>query len=105
MFLFRKKTKAVQNTNDREMIDRSSKNIDALLVLCTEEEHTQKLTKIKETLKYLLPSTKAEVQSYDKKIKGQIEDLKIALTKGNSAKINSMIQDLEILIAERNALL
>lgn len=108
-FFGKKKTQANKNSDDRNLIDVNYRSIEALIVLSTDQEFTASLKKLQEQLKYLTPSTSDKVYGYDKKIKGCIEDLKIALTKDGDAKNNAkaklLIQDIKVLIADRNAIL
>lgn len=106
---FKKKTKAESNLNDRELINKNSALIDALVALNKNEEFEVELKNVKETLKYLIPSTESKIYNADKKIAGIIGDIKIALNKASDSEPNKkaemLMRDLKVAIAERNALL
>lgn len=108
-FFFKRKNLAKEKTNeDRSLIDVNYKSIETLIVLSTDKEFTDELKKMQEQLKYLIPSADDKVYEYDKKIKNGIGDLKICLTKDgdakNSVRAKQSIQNIKVLIAERNAL-
>ncbi len=107
MGLFKKKTCATKNLEDRELIETNSKAMDALFILCENEALLATLKSIKEELTYLSPSTSDKVSHCDKKIKDLIADIKISLTKnaGNDPKAESLVKDLRLKIAERSTLL
>ena len=95
--------------NDREMIEKNSKDIDTLLVLAKDEEFKVELKKLQEQIKYIIPLPESKAGDYDKKIKNAISDLKIELVKDKDdekavAKINALLRDLKLLVAERKAL-
>ncbi len=108
-FFWKKKNLANKNNEDRNLIDINYRSVESLIVLSSDQEFTTSLKKLQEQLKYLTPSTSDKVYGYDKKIKGSIEDLKIALTKDGDAQSNTkaklLIQDIKVLIADRNAIL
>ena len=62
---------------------------------------------MQEKIKYLTPSTIEKIVNFDKKITETIGDLKISLTKDGDTESNSkplkLLQDIEILIAERES--
>ena len=105
---FRKKTKAESNMNDRELINKNCETIDVLIALNRNEEMEAELKSVKETLKYLIPSTNNKVYDADQKMKNAIGDLKNALTKANdnepNKKAEMLMRDLKVAIAERNAI-
>ena len=105
---FKKRKMATDNKEDRELLEYNSKSIDVLLVLSENDGNiTNELKKIQEEIKFLIPSHEAVVFDFDKKIKAQIEDIKILFTKNTDGKmdekIKDAIRDLKILIAERNS--
>lgn len=108
-FFRKKKTLANKNVYDRNLIENNYKSMETLIVLSTDQTFTLSLKKVQEELKYLTPSVSDKVCGYDKKIKDCIEDLKIVLTKdGNvqdNAKAKRLVQDIKVLIAERNAII
>ena len=109
MFFGKRKKLAQKNQLDRNVIDVNYKMIDALVVLCTDDDFNTELKKLQEQLKYQISSTNDKVCSFDKKIKSAIDDLKIALTKEgdakNNAKAQSLLREIRVLIAERNSYL
>ena len=105
---FKKRKMATDNKEDRELVEYNSKSIDVLLVLAENDAIiTNELKKIKEELKFLIPSHEPTIFDFDKKIKAQVEDIKILFTKNTDGKmdekIKDAIRDLKILIAERNS--
>ena len=105
MCFFRRK-KMKQITEDRNLIVTNQKTIETLITISQNSEFTEVLKKLQEQLKYLTPSRSEKIFSYDKKIKDAIEDLEIALTKNgdaeNNAKALKILQDIKVLIADRN---
>lgn len=104
---FKKRRMAADNKEDRELIEFNSKSIDVLLTLTENEELQAELRKIQEEIKFLIPSPDGKIFDFDKKIKAQIEDMKILFTKNADGKMESKIKDaireLKVLIAERNS--
>ena len=105
-FFRKKKTSTDKITNDRELIVTNQKSIETLIALSTNEEFNESLKKLQDQIKFLTPSRSEKTYNYDKKIKGAIEDLKIALTKNgdaeNNKKVAAIIQDIKVLISDRN---
>ena len=105
MCLFRRKNLTENNKKDREMISLNEKSFETLLILAKEDEFKDKIRAVQNKVKYLIPSTNDKVFNYDKKIKEAIGDLKISLTKDGSVETNNklekLLQEIEILIAER----
>lgn len=105
-FFRKKKTSMKQITEDRNLILTNQKTIETLITISQNSEFTEVLKKLQEQLKYLTPSRSEKIFSYDKKIKDAIEDLKIALTKNGDAESNAkalkILQDIKVLIADRN---
>ena len=109
MFGIFKKKASVQNTMDRELIEKNSGAIDALVVLAYDDAVKAKLKALKEQVKYIIPLVDEKAYSMDKKVSALIGDIKIELSKYNgeekvAAKITNLIRDLEVLVAERKAL-
>ena len=104
---FFKKKKSVANSEDRELIESNSKSVDALIVLAGDNsEYIKDLQELKEKLKYLMPSPDSKILDYDKKIKNNLDDMRIALTKADgeeSKKVDRYFTDIKLLIADRNA--
>ena len=104
-FRRKKNNAANKNFEDRELIARNSKLIDALLVLTDEENLKADLKKLQEELKFLIPSPNDKVYEYDKKIGNSIDDIRILLKKGDNAKASKMLRDVRELISMRNTLI
>lgn len=105
---FKKKTNAESNMTDRELVEKNSRTIDVLIELNRNEEFEAELRNVQETLKYLQPSTNHKIYEADKKIKNAIGDLKIALNKVSddepNKKVEALMRDLKVAIAERNVI-
>ena len=106
MGLFRRKKEADKVMEDRELVSHNEKSIEALIVLAGKnEEFINELRLLKEKLKYLTPTDAAK--DYDKKIKNQIEDLRIILVKSEGQdlpkKAETIRTQIEVLISDRNA--
>lgn len=102
----KKSTPAEATANDRELISENERAMAALLVLCEGNEAlTEEIKKVREQVKYLTPVDDPKVVEFEKKIKNQIEDMRIALNKDgcedNIKAINALTQ-LRLLIADRN---
>ncbi len=105
MWPFKKKSNGTKNGEDRELIDRNYKLVEALIVLSTDDELTEQLGDVKEKLKYLTPSENSKVYDADKKISNAIQDMKILLTKEAIPKAKTALKELLVLVAERNSLI
>ena len=105
-FFRKKKDSTIQIRLDRNLIIANQKSIETLIQISTNEEFNESLKKLQEQIKFLTPSRSEKTYNYDKKIKDAIEDLKIALTKNSDAegnkKIAAIIQDIKVLISDRN---
>lgn len=99
-------TPALMTVNDRELVAENAKRVEALIVLAgDDEELVNSLNALQEQLKYLVPTDDKKVYDSDMKIKHNIEDMKIVLTKDGkdkADKANSLIKDIKVLIADRN---
>lgn len=109
MFFFKKKTNAEKNKNDRDMIEANSKMMEALIVLTDNADLKADFKAIEEQIKYIIPLVDDKAAEMDKKIKNAISDIKIELVKDRAddkatAKLNGLVKDLKVLIAERKAL-
>ncbi|MBQ8725850.1 MAG: hypothetical protein IJY84_01965 [Clostridia bacterium] len=109
MFFFKKKTNAEKNKNDRDMIEANSKMMEALIVLTDNADLKAEFKAIEEQIKYIIPLVDDKAAEMDKKIKNAISDIKIELVKDRAddkatAKLNGLVKDLKVLIAERKAL-
>lgn len=110
MCLFKKKKNQAERTKENsELISRNAKRIEELIVLAGDDkELIGELRSLQEKLRYLIPSGNDKVADYDRKIKGQIEDLKIKMVKGDAPEdmqktMKRVIMQISQLIAERNA--
>ena len=109
MFGIFKKKASVQNTMDRELIEKNSGSVDALIVLAYDDAMKAKLKALKEQIKYIMPLVDEKAYNMDKKVSALIGDIKIELSKYNgeekvAVKINNLVKELEVLVAERKAL-
>lgn len=103
----KRKTEADKTLEDRELVAENSKSIEALVVLAKDNDSiAEELRTLQEKLKYLIPSDDSKIKDYDKKIKNLIGDMRIALTKSDgedSKKTETILTDLKLAIADRNA--
>ncbi|MCH5142715.1 MAG: LPXTG cell wall anchor domain-containing protein [Clostridiales bacterium] len=106
IFLRKKKVQPSDPDADLKLIAENSKFVEVLLVQAEgNEEIVNELKELQEDLKYLKPSREKKVYDYDKKIKDNLGDLKIAFTKTDgegSKKTVQLIKDIKMLVAERN---
>ena len=103
MLFFKKKTAADKTANDRSIVEDNSLYVDALIAISKSETLTVKLKELREKLKYLISSDNAKVLDCDKKIKNQLEDIKLAIVKEKpEEKLLDMINEVYVIIAERN---
>lgn len=105
MCLFKRRKQSDKALEDRKLISTNEKSIDVLIVLAGEnEEFIKKLHGLKEKLKYLIPSD--NVKDFDKKIKDQIEDLRIVLIKSDGQELpkiaENILTQINVLICDRN---
>ncbi len=108
MCLFRRKTDAQKNMNDRELIEKNADAIGALKSIAT-EEMVEVLKLLQEEVKYINPLVDSKAYDLDKKIRNLIDDLKIEIVKAKEgdkaqAKMDGIIRELKLKIAERKAL-
>lgn len=107
MGLFRTKKEADKTKDDRELIAANSSALEALFVLANgNEELVSELKNLQEKIKYLIPSSDSKINDYDKTIKNKIGDLRIALTKADgetSKKVEGLVTDIKLAVADRNA--
>ena len=109
MCFFRKKRESVKAIQEKELVSDNEKSIDALIVLAEQQEENEdfiaELKKLKESIKYLIPSTDSKVHDYDKKIKNLIGDLRIVLVKEDGEKTDKakkILTQIKLAIADRN---
>lgn len=106
--IFKKKSNGEKNKIDFDLVQANYKYVETLKVLAQGGDAAveEKLTEIQNKLQFLMPSDNDKVKDYDKKIKNALEDVKIALVKDKAdAKILSLIKEVEVAVAERNAIL
>ena len=113
MHFGRKRRKMAGKVGDeREVIAHNAAAIESLIVLAKDDEELiQELKKLQEKIKYLTPSDNGKVADCDKKIKNLIEDMRIVLVKADKksdeetlpAKARSILQQIKLTIADRNA--
>lgn len=107
MGLFKKKKVAEKVKKDRELISENERAIEALVILCKDnEEIAAELKSMQEKLKYLTASEDGKIYDFDKKIKNLIEDMRIALVKADgetSKKVENALLQLKLTVADRNA--
>lgn len=104
----KRKTAKVQIEADIELIEENARAVDVLMVYSKSDAATlEKLTALKDDIKYLSPSCEAEVKAYDKKIADKLGDLKLALNKARQRDMfeqsKQLIEEIELVIAERNS--
>lgn len=106
MGLFRRKKDSEKVSEDRQLVSTNEKTVDSLIILAKgNDEFVQQLKLLQEKLKYLTPTETAK--DYDKKIKNQIEDLRIVLVKADGQelpkKAENILTQIQVLISDRNA--
>ena len=93
--------------NDKNLIEECEKAVDTLIILGEDDENLiSNLRVIKEKIKYLVPSDDEKIYEYDKRVKNLIEDMRIALVKGDREsmkKIKQILAELRIAIVDRNS--
>ncbi len=92
------RTLIAENERDAAALVEYAKNSDVLL---------DELRKIKERIKYLIPSEDGKIRDYDLKIKDLIEDLRICFEKTEpnepNKKIDALLLQLKTTIGDRDA--
>lgn len=66
------------------------------------------MRELREQIKYLVPSPKAEVLEFDKKIRNLIGDMKIALTKTDGEddkKTENLLKQIKLTMADRGVVI
>jgi len=97
---------ATETQNDRNIVERNYRLIDALLALTEDNEaFSTELRKFKDELRFLTWSHKPEVIAYDEKIYGLINELKNDLVCGCNDAAREMLRNLKMTVSERNAIL
>ena len=102
-----KKTEKEILNASKDLIAANTQTIEALLVLARGKENTIKeLKAIQDKLRYLSPSTDERVKAIDEKIKGELGDLKIELSKKKEEekdeKVSAHLENVRLKIAERS---
>ena len=108
--IFKKKTEAEKNTDDRELIASNAEAVKAMTVLASDDEVKAELTRLENDIRYLIPLTEERAINADKKIRNLIGDLKIELVKDKNdekaaAKLQAAVKELKIAVAERRAMI
>ena len=107
MGLFRRKKESDVTAENRAQISVNARSIEALIILARENEaFVAELRALQEKIKYLKPSAERTVISYDNKIKGLLEDLRIVLVKAEGnlpPKAESILTQIKVMVADRNA--
>lgn len=110
----RKRRKMGEKTqDDRELISHNERAVEALIVLVeNDEELVEEFKTLQQKIKFLAATDNGKVIDCDKKIRNLIDDMKIALIKaekkspeeeGLNAKARSILQQIKLTIADRNA--
>lgn len=100
--------KAPKDTvTDRNLIETNANKVEVLITIAGDNAETvESLKKLQEKLRFLPPVRDERAFAIDNKIKNLIDDLKIALTKSggeDSKKTENIFKDIDVLIAERGA--
>ncbi len=109
MGLFHRKNDADKALRDRELISENAKSVDALAILAGQTDDSElkdEISKLKESLTYLIPSEEGKIYDYDKKIGDRIDDLRIAMIKTDAdavQKAKKLLVQLKLLITDRNS--
>lgn len=109
MCIFKRKTNAQKNMNDRELIEKNAGAIGTLISIAS-EDMVEELKLLQEEVKYIIPLVDSKAYDIDKKIRNLIDDLKIEIVKAKEGekaqtKISGIIRELKLKIAERKALI
>ncbi len=106
---FGKRNKNIdKRKDDRTLIDENTRAAAALVEYAKSYDALlDELCKIREKIKYLIPSEDGKIRDYDLKIKDLIEDLRINFEKTEpnepNKKIDSLLIQLKTTISERDA--
>lgn len=106
MFGKKKKT-VVHNLHDEEIVKKFPYMVESLIEITDNEEIKNLLVDLKNKVEYLNVSPKPEIEKIDKKIKNQLEDLKIIIVKNKKEQLESIkmgIKEVSVLIIERESL-
>lgn len=104
MGLFRKRKGEEKMRYNAKNMQNLAAQVDVLLEMCTNEEIDAKLLKLKDDIAFSNPSEKDDVLKCEKKIENLLGDLKIKISAGkDSEKINGVIDEIKIALAERNS--
>lgn len=104
-FCFSSPDKKELLAESRERIDDNARLLSVCVELA-EGELQERVAKVYDAARYVLPSVEAGAAQADKKIGALAGDLKIALSKGNDrgwAQAEDIVKDLNNAIVERNS--
>ena len=103
MALFGKKSVDEERLEYIQFIKELAKTCDLLVKYAEDTEHHKRMQYIQDEIRYMLPIEKESIKNIDKKIKNALGDLRISLyTNRDPYRVQNRIDDLEILISERN---
>ncbi len=103
MPLFKKSIDKLRKENI-EYLQKLTQTCDLCLRYSENTEHNFQVEAICDEVRYFIPYQKEDVQTIDKKIKNNLDDLKILIhTNRDPLRVTNKIKDLQILIKERSA--
>lgn len=109
MGFFNKSNNAKKVAADREIISETERAIDALIILAEQIpdcDFVEQFKQLKEKIKWQIPSKEDVIQDYDKKINDLIGELRVELGGDNNqvtVKVNDIVTQIKLIIADRNA--
>lgn len=103
------KTEKEVVNDSKDLVAANAQTIEVLLVLADgKEDLCRELREMQDKLKYLTPSTDERVKQIDEKIRGELGDLKIELSKkkpeDKDDKAAAHLDNIRVKIAERSVL-
>jgi len=103
MALFGRKSVDEERLEYIQFINELAKTCDLLVKYAEKTEHHKRMQYIQDEVRYMLPIEKESIKNIDRKIKNALGDLRISLhTNRDPYRVQNKIDDLEILISERN---
>lgn len=103
MALFGRKSVDEERLEYIRYINELAKTCDLLVKYAENTEHYKRMQYIQDEVRYMLPIEKESIKNIDRKIKNALGDLRISLhTNRDPYRVQNKIDDLEILISERN---